>query len=465
VDTKEFFMQRFLLCAALGCFFLAGCHASSDKEGPRVSLLADVKVTKPPLRTILRTVEQPGIIQSYEKTAIYPKISGYVKKWYVDIGDRVKKDEPLLDLYVPELVEDLQQKKSLVKLDEAAVVQADKWVLVAQSNVETAKSLIEEAKANKRRTEADVARWESEHERIKVMVKQDVVNKQIQDETLRQLSSSRALLEQATSAVKTKESQRLSADASLDKAKADLEAAKAKVAVAKSDEKRVQALLSYTLVTAPYDAIVTTRNVSTGDFVLPATGDPSRGTDATGQSAEHATPLYVLSRSDVLMFVVGVPETDSPYVNVGSKAILHIPALAGKEIEAKVTRLSWSLNNESRTLRAEIDLYSPDPTIRPGMYAYGSILIERSNVRAVPLNAIIAIGNQPCCYCVVAGKAVRTPVQVGVTDGSWIEVIKKKMPSVGTGEPEWVDFTGSEMVVSSGNLTELVDGQAVTIKE
>jgi HlyD family secretion protein len=458
-------MKHCLLWAALGCFLLTGCHSASEKEGPRVSLQPDVKVTRPPLRTIFRTVEQPGIIQSYEKTAVYPKISGYVKKWYVDIGDRVKKDEPLLDLYVPELSEEFQQKKTLIKLNDAEVVQADKWVLVAQSNVETAKSLIEEAKANKKRTEADVDRWESEYERIKVMVMKDVVNKQIQDETLRQLNSSRALLEQATSAVKTKQSQRLSADAALDKAKADVDVAKAKLAVAKSEEKRVQAMLSYTWVTAPYDAIVTTRNVSTGDFVLPATGDPSRGADASGQSAEHATPLYVLCRSDVLMFVVGVPESDAPYVHVGSKAALQIPALAGKEFEAKVSRLSWSLNNESRTLRAEIDLYSPDPSIRPAMYAYGSITIERSNVRAVPLGAIITIGNQPCCYCVVAGKAVRMPVQVGVTNGSWIELIKKKMPSVGTGEPEWVDFTGDEMVVSSGNLTELVDGQAVTVKE
>lgn len=458
-------MRPCLLVAALGCLLLAGCNTSSETKGPSVSLQPDVKVMHPELRTILRTVEQPGIIQSFEKTAIYPKISGYVKKWYVDIGARVKKDDPLLELDVPELVEELQQKKALVKLEEAAVVQANKWVLVSASNVDTARSMIDEAKANKKRTEADVARWESEFERVKKMEKGDIISTQVLDETLRQFSSSKALLEQAVSAVKTKQSQHISSEAALDKAKADVDAAKAKLDVAKADEKRVAAMLTYTKVTAPYDAVITTRNVSKGDFVLPAQGDPSRGTDAQGQSPEHATPLYVLSRSDVLMFVIGVPEADAPYINVGSHAILHIPSLAGKELEAKVTRLAWSLNNDSRTLRAEVDLVEPDPNIRPGMYAYGAVLITRSQVRAVPLNAVIQIGNQPCCYFVVDGKAVRTAVQVGVTDGSWIEVRKKKMPTLSSAGPAWVDFTGEEAVVTSGNLTDLVDGQAVTVKQ
>jgi HlyD family secretion protein len=463
IQTRSFSMKRLTLLVALGCLLLGGCHRSTNGDGPKVNLLSSVKVTKPEIRTIVRTVEQPGLILSYEKTAVYPKITGYVKKWYVDIGDRVKKDAPLLDLYVPELEEEYQQKKSMVKLDEAAVVQAEKWVLVAESNLVTAISSIKEAESNVKRAEADVARWKSEYARVLQMAKDGNISSQHQDEEMKQLLSSTANFEQTTYAVKTREAQRESALAAIEKAKADLAAAKAKVEVSKSDERRVAALLSYTRVPAPYDAIVSERNINTGDFVLPASGDPTRGAQAGGQSAAHATPLYVINRSDVLMFVIGVPETDAPYVRAGSKAILRIQALAGQEFDAKVTRASWSLNNDSRTLRAEIDLVKPDPNLRPGMYAYGSILIERPGVRAVPLNAIIEIGNQPCIYCVVDGKAVKTPVMLGVSDGNWIEVGKKKMQSVSTGRPEWVDFTGQEAVISSGNLPELIDGQAVTV--
>jgi HlyD family secretion protein len=345
------------------------------------------------------------------------------------------------------------------------VVQAEKFLLVARTNVVTATSAVKEAEANVERTKAEVDQCKSQYERVKSMVKEGNLDRQIEDENLKQWQSSTASFKQATHAVKTREAQRESAQAAIDKAEADLATAKAKVDVSKSDEKRVAALFSYTHVTAPYDAIVSERNINTGDFVLPATGDPTRGAQAGGQSAAHATPLYVLNRSDILMFVVGVPETDAPYIRTGSKAILRVQALAGQEFEAKVTRVAWSLNNDSRTLRAEIDLVNPEPDLRPGMYAYGTILIERPRVTAVPLNAVISIGNQPCVYCVVGGKAVRTPVMLGVSDGNWTEVRKKKMPSAVTGGPEWVDFTGQEEVVISGNLGELIDGQEVAVKK
>jgi multidrug efflux pump subunit AcrA (membrane-fusion protein) len=462
---REKIMKRYSLAAALATLLLAGCRQTATDEAPKVHLRPVVTVAHPQVRTILRTVEQPGIILSYEKTAVYPKISGYVKKWYVDIGDKVKSGDPLLDIFVPELEEEYEQKKSQVKLDEAAVVQAEKWVLVAQSNLTTAISAIKEAGANVKRAQAEVARWKSEYDRVLQMVKGDVLNKQIQDETMRQLTASMAAAEQAAYAVQTREAQRDAAAAAIEKAKADVEAVKAKVEVSKSDMKRVGALFAYTHVAAPYDAIVSIRNVSKGDFVLPAVGDPTRGAEATGQSANHATPLYVLNRSDILTFVIGVPETDAPYVSKGSKAVLRVQALAGQEFEATVSRVSWSLNNESRTLRAEIDLVKPAANLRPGMYAYGSLEIERPKVMAVPLNSIIEIGNQPCVYCVIDGIAVKTPVMLGVGDGNWVEVGKKKVAGPSAGKGQWVDFTGNEQVITSGNLAELVDRQAVNVKQ
>jgi HlyD family secretion protein len=458
-------MKRITKSLALAILALSGCHPAEKGDGPKVRLRPAVQVAKPESRTIVRTVEQPGLILSYEKTAVYPKITGYVKKWFVDIGDRVKKDEPLLQLYVPELEEEYEQKKTMVKLDEAAVVQAEKWVLVTQDNLAAANSLIKEAESSAKRSQAEVDRWKSEKARVDQMVKEEVLNKQIQDETMRQLLSSSAGYEQALQAIITRQTQSQSSASMVEKAKADLAVARAKVNVTKSDEKRVGALLSYTMVSAPYDAIVSDRNVNTGDFVLPATGDPTRGSQAAGQSAGHATPLYVINRSDVLMFVVGVPETDAPYVRVGSKALLRVQALAGQEFSAKVTRVSWSLNNESRTLRAEIDLVNPDPNLRPGMYAYGSIKIERPRVRALPLSSIISIGNQPCVYCVVDGKAVKTPVMLGVSDGNWVEIGKKKLTSPSPGGSGWVEFTGQEDVIIGGNLPELIDGQAVNVKQ
>ncbi len=57
-------------------------------------------------RTIVRVVGQPSFIEAYERTSVFPKLSAYIQKWIVDIGDRVKKGDILATLFVPELVED-----------------------------------------------------------------------------------------------------------------------------------------------------------------------------------------------------------------------------------------------------------------------------------------------------------------------------------------------------------------------
>jgi hypothetical protein len=140
----------------------------------------------------------------------------------------------------------------------------------------------------------------------------------------------------------------------------------------------------------------------------------------------HDGPLYLLNRIDPVLFVIGVPEADAAHVAAGSSARVRVPALANHEFPARVTRTSWALNPTSRTLTAQVELPNPQETFLPGMYAYGSVLIERADVRAVPVSAVTQIGNQTYCYLVLEGKAVRTPVQSGVTDGTWVEVAGKR---------------------------------------
>jgi multidrug efflux pump subunit AcrA (membrane-fusion protein) len=166
---------------------------------------------------------------------------------------------------------------------------------------------------------------------------------------------------------------------------------------------------------------------------------------------------------DPVLFIVGVPEADSAYVTTGSKARVRVPALAGREFPAQVTRTSWALNSTSRTLMAQIDLPNPDANFLPGMYAYGSVFIERPNVLALPASAVTQIGNQTYCYLAVAGKAVRTPVQIGVSDGSWVEVTGKLVRSAASAEETWVDFDGTEAVVT-GDMLEISDGQAINVE-
>jgi HlyD family secretion protein len=440
-----------------------GCSKSDPAPASPVNLAPAVKVVHAAERTLKRSVEQPGVISAYERTAVYAKVSGFVVKWNVDIGDRVKKDATLIELTAPELVAQHRQMQAQIELDRAMVEQSKKQHIVAQRNVMAATEQVEQARADVKSYEALVVRWQSEVKRLTALVGERVVDQQVLDETQRQLSSGEALLEASRVAVRTRDAQRLASEATQETTKTDITVAEARVPVAIAEERRLSALVDYLTITAPYDAVVLARNVNLGDFVTPASGDPSQGAFSLGVSPNRATPLYLLNRIDPVLFVIGVPEADSAYVAPGSMARVRVPALANHEFTARVTRTSRALNPTSRTLQAQVDMPNPNGKFLPGMYAYGSVIIERRGVRALPVSTITQIGNQTYCYLVVDGKAVRTPVQAGVSDGAWQEVTGRLVRS----SPEsvdgtWTPFDGTEDVVDA-DLSEISDGLPVQI--
>ena len=164
-----------------------------------------------------------------------------------------------------------------------------------------------------------------------------------------------------------------------------METAKAKVKVSEAEERRLAALLEYTKITAPYDGVVTVRNANTGDYVESVSGD---------KTASGHVPMFVVARTDLARIFVDVPEQYARYVEVGTKAAVCAEALSGQEIPATVARTSWSLNQKTRSLRAEIDLPTKQYGIRPGMYVYAKVFVERPAVRAVPQDALMVLGNQ-----------------------------------------------------------------------
>jgi multidrug efflux pump subunit AcrA (membrane-fusion protein) len=460
--------------------WLALAALAGHKEPPRQPAISDrphVRLTHPEVRTIVRTVGQPSFVDSYEQTAIYAKLPGYVEKWNVDIGDRVQKGQVMATLFIPELLQEYEQKKALVIQNEALVAQANKLVEVAQANLQAARSQVAQAQAQVGTYQALVARWESEVKRLTGLVGDRVVDRQILDESQRQLQANLASRDAATAAVETAAANEVACQANLDKARVDVQVAVARLKVAEADRDRLQALVGYLTLTAPYDGEVVARNVNTGDFVLPATGDPSAAPRSADQSTTKSAPLYVVARTDVVRIYVDVPEGDANYIvsevdkkNGSAAAVtrarVRIPSYHDAEIANRdaqgnpvpptVTRSSWALNVKSRTLRAEIDLHNPQAQVRPGMYAYGMVEIERPAVLALPMQAITEIGNQFGCFLYQDGKAVWTQVQTGVNDGTWVELYKKLVNN------HWQDFSGREQVIL-GALTDLTNGQEVQV--
>jgi RND family efflux transporter MFP subunit len=440
-----------------------GCHSKTNShQQAALSLEPVVKVVKPTPRHMVRSIAQPGVIEAYEQTAVYPRVSGYVQKWYVDVGDRVKKDDLLAEIQVPDLVEEVHEKQALADQARAGAEQARKQVAVAERGLQAAADEIDEAKANVKLYQAVVERWESEVTRLTELSKAKVVDPQVLEETRKQLNASLASREAATRGVKTKQTLRLAAEAVLEKAKADVVAAEARVKVADASLAKSKAMLDYTRITAPYDAVITVRNINTGDIVRPATGESTDALGAEGMSATRATPLFVLHRTDKVMFVVGIPEMDAKYVTKGTPAVVRVQALGNEEFPATVSRTAWALSSRSRTLQAQIDIPNATNRFVPGMYAYGTVLVERDKTLAVPTAAIFDAGNQRYCFLVQDGKVCRTAVQTGISDGEWVELLRKQVK--GPSGMVWGQITGDEKI-AIGDPTELADGELVRVEE
>jgi len=454
-------------CLALLLAAAPGCKRKDEGRYTSVSRPQVVRVTRPESREIVRVVGQPSFIESYERTSIYPKLTGYIEKWNVDIGDRVKKGDVLATLFVPELVEDFGTKKATVKLDEERVQLALKLVEVADADVKSAEAQLQEAQAILAKYDAEVERWDTEVKRLDREVKRGVVDPQILLESTNQLKSSTASRDAARATIAKARADLLSRQAALAKAQVDVGVARADLAVATSEAKRIEAWVGYITLPAPYDGVIVTRNANTGDFVTPAGGDPtalqrSPNLAPGGMSA----PIYTVDRTDVVRVFVDVPEQDANYVKVGTRASVLARAYRDEPIEGSVTRTSWALNIKSRTLRAEIDLPNPQSQLLPGMYAYARVIIERPGVLALPASALVHAGDKTYCWLLRDGKATRAEVRTGVGDGDWVEVTNL-LASTGranAADDGWRPVDGAERVIL-GDLSTLAEGAEVQVAE
>lgn len=416
--------------SALVVLLFAGCQAADE---PPAKAAADPEVTcvRPEHGSVRWTVRQPGYIEAFEETPIFPKIMGYVETWHVDIGDRVQKGDVLAELWVPDLVGELREK-------EAEVAQARKAREVAQAQIAVAATLIDEAKAGLGRAKAELAFSKTQYERIGKL-EASVIEKQVKTESLSQLRGREATTDEARAKV-------AHAEAALQEAETVTGKCEADIAVAEAARDRLRTLVDYATLRAPFDGIVTRRNVHTGDFVQPPAGD-------------NQQPLYVLQRRDIVRVFVDVPEKDAVWLKNGMAATVFVAAVNGLKREGEVTRMAYSLKPQSRTLLAEIDLSNADDLLRPGLYVAAEMVISRDGVLTLPASAIATGGDvnegyHSYCYLLDSGQVHRCEVEIGSRGEDRFEIVRKKI------DGDWTSFTGDEQIVSE-SISALSDGQRV----
>lgn len=106
-------------------------------------------------------------------------------------------------------------------------------------------------------------------------------------------------------------------------------------------------------------------------------------------------PLVRLSQVDRLRLVLPVPESIVPRIKLGSPVEVRVDAVSSV-VQGKVMRFSGILNTNTRTMQTEVDVPNPGYSLKPGMYAYATIILDaKGDVLAIPIQAIRAAGSNP----------------------------------------------------------------------
>ena len=190
---------------------------------------------------------------------------------------------------------------------------------------------------------------------------------------------------------------------------------------------------------APYDGVVTTRNVHTGHLVQPGVGSGGK-------------PLLAVVQTRVMRIFVDVPEIDAPFMSEGSEAQVRISSSPSEPRKGTITRTSWILDSGSRTLRAEVDLPNEDQKLRPGMYAYARLKVaERKDALSLPKSAVMPAGEKSYCYTIDDdGLVAKTPLETGIRAGDDVEI---------------VSGLSEDQQVIGVNVTAFHEGQKVQVAE
>ena len=346
----------------------------------------------------------PGTTIPIEVSSVYARANGYLKKRFVDIGDHVHKGQLLAIIDAPDLDQQVAQARQQV--DQAVAQLAQQQTQLALTKVTV--------------------------ERYRALVARGVFSRQDGDQR----------------------------EADYQSQIANVAAAERNVEAFKANLGHALALQQFERVTAPFDGIITQRNIDTGDLIQAsgsagssapapvATGSTSSGSaqnaasntsGSSGNGNTLATPstgmggqggaLFTIAQADRLRILVSVPEGYASQIHDGQAAALNFQELPDKTFHASVTRTADSLDQNTRTELVEVQVDNHAGLLIPGMYAVVTFADKTGDAADVGGPIVItgdAIGirnDQPTVGVIDNGKVKLTPIQIGRDYGSEVEIV------------------------------------------
>ncbi|MGA2794621.1 MAG: efflux RND transporter periplasmic adaptor subunit [Roseiarcus sp.] len=330
----------FIIAATIGW----GAYGKLRENADAAEVQARTLDFKPTVRVVAARKEAdpvpltlPGDVAAFDQATILARATGYVAERRVDIGSRVHAGDLLARIAAPDVDKQLAQAKATLDQRHAELRQAEAAVNQAQSNKDL----------------ADVT-----NERIATLARQGWETKQSADQTRLAL---------------------VAQDAGLKNSQAGVIVAQANYQAQLATVQQEQELTGFERVIAPFDGIVTARNVDVGDLI--------------SGSASGGASMFTLQRDDMLRVHIDVPQSATVGLIDGLAAQVILPELLNHVFHGVVARNAGALNAASRTMSAEVDVRNDEHLLHPGMFVDVTLAIPRAAPGVVvPSNAILFDG-------------------------------------------------------------------------
>ena len=388
-------MKRLVLAAAwtviaVGCSQTPPENSGSSTAAAASNAPATVNTVPVVSKKLQTTIALPAQLTPYEQVDIYPKVTGFVQTVTVDRGSHVQRGQTLVRLTAPELVSQRSQAEAAVR--------------AAQSQLATAQAKLTSDNGT-------YLHMVAASKTPGVLAENDVVVA----------------------------GQVVSADKGL------VDAAEQNIAAARDSLRSVTQTESYLTITAPFEGVVTTRNLHPGALIGPASG--AGGTE----------PILQIVDEKRLRLAVPVPEAQIGEMKIGQLVSFTVPAFPGQAFRAPIRRISGQVDEKSRTMPVELDVENRDGRLSPGSFTTVSWPLERGHPTLfVPASAVTSDQQHTFVIRVREGKAEWVTVQTGQNVDGEIEVfgelaagdqvVKTASDAIRSGETVRVQTTTSPAV-------------------
>jgi multidrug efflux pump subunit AcrA (membrane-fusion protein) len=199
------------------------------------------------------------------------------------------------------------------------------------------------------------------------------------------------------------------------------DSASAKLGIAEAQRASAKQMLEDCTVRAPFDGVITKRNVDEGKFMSTMGGMGMMGGGEAGEGGGGGGVLQIM-KIDIVAAIVQIPEVDLPKVHLGTKGKVIISSM-GKSYDSEVYILNDLVDVNTRGVELRLPILNPDYEIKPGLFARAELYPEPRKVLSLERNAVQGTESQRYVFVARDGVAKRVPITMRQIDATTVEVL------------------------------------------